>query len=379
MNFYTPNSFNGENNMDHENKFYAPAFAIPHCQVMLVLDTSHSMWGQGLADLQNSLQAFFRTISQENFPNAEIDIAAVSMGENLGMLEEFTHFAASTLPLVKIRPKGDTPLGAALTLALDKIEERLSFCKNSGISQVTPQLIVLSDGKSSDDFSAAVCRLREMINRGQIFSRAIALGNSPDMGVLQQMASGQVLTAAYGSMRNAFTEVGSAVSQTYVEEAPRVIMAESPELQNPAKEKEYILDGSNILHWSGQNNVSLKNVLAITGALERQNIPFKVVFDASAPHIMSKSGERTLYEDLLARRPGEFFQVPAGTVADKFILLHAEEDPKRMIITNDRYLDHEAEHPWIRKSPRRISGMVIGDKIYIPDLQMNISLEKPEI
>ena len=107
MNFYTPNSFNGENNMDHENKFYAPAFAIPHCQVMLVLDTSHSMWGQGLADLQNSLQAFFRTISQENFPNAEIDIAAVSMGENLGMLEEFTPFAASTLPLVKIRPKGD--------------------------------------------------------------------------------------------------------------------------------------------------------------------------------------------------------------------------------------------------------------------------------
>ena len=394
MEFYNTanNSFNndsfskGKNNMEFKNTPYelitsencTPAFALPHCAVMLVLDTSHSMWGQGLADLQLSLKAFFGTIARENFPNAQLHIAAVSMGDNFGMLEEFTPFAQSTLPGMKIRPKGNTPLGAALTLALDKIEAQTALWKNAGVSRVTPQLVILSDGKSSDDFSAAVYRLRQMTGQNRLFSRAIALGNSPDMGVLTQIASEKVISAGYGSMRHAFTEVGDAVSQTYEAEAPQVIMAEHAQAA-PRSGVEYILDGSNILHWAGQKNVSLKNILAITTELDRQKIPFKVVFDASAPHILNKNGERTVYEELLHNRPEEFLQVPAGTVADKFILLHAEEDSRRMIITNDRYLDHEAEHPWIRKSPRRISGMVIGGKIYIPKINMSVPVGGAEI
>ena len=37
--------------------------AMPHCPVILVLDTSHSMWGQGLTDMMASLKAFYKTIA----------------------------------------------------------------------------------------------------------------------------------------------------------------------------------------------------------------------------------------------------------------------------------------------------------------------------
>ena len=66
------------------------ANAMPHCPVILVLDTSHSMWGQGLTDMMVSLKAFYKTIADIQFLNAEVDIAAVSMGDNLCMLEDFT-------------------------------------------------------------------------------------------------------------------------------------------------------------------------------------------------------------------------------------------------------------------------------------------------
>ena len=82
-----------------------------------------------------------------------------------------------------------------------------------------------------------------------------------------------------------------------------------------------------------------------------------------------------MYENLLNNHPDKFFQIPAGTVADKFILLYAEEHPDCMIITNDLYRDHAAEHPWVKKAPRRISGMVMGERLYIPQLNMNISLK----
>ena len=371
----------GENNMDHfdncfeNNNNCTPGFLIPHCPVMLVLDTSHSMWGQGLADLQSSLAAFFRTISQENFPNAEIDIAAVSMGDNLGMLEEFTPFTRSSLPSLKIRPKGGTPLGSALNLALDKIEAQIAFYQASGISRVTPQLIVLSDGKSSDSFTAAVSRLRTMLNQGKIFSRAIALGNAPDMLTLEQIASDRVLSAGYGSMRNAFTEVGSAVSRTYENEAPKVIMAENDGAAVPPNGTEYILDGANIICWNGKQNATLKILFAVTDELKRRGNPFKVVFDASTPYILPPGKERQFYRELIDKRLPEYSQAPANTKADIFILTYAGENSKCMIISNDCYRDHKEEFPWIKKSPRRISGMIMGGKLCIPQMNMSVPVK----
>lgn len=58
---------------------------LPHCPVILVLDTSHSMWGEGLRDLNDSIQMFYQTIRREQFPNSRIDIAAVSMGDPGGV------------------------------------------------------------------------------------------------------------------------------------------------------------------------------------------------------------------------------------------------------------------------------------------------------
>ena len=226
MNSDTKTYNHGENTMTNN---YAIANKIPHCPVILVLDTSHSMWGKGLADLKHSLQAFFEKIGQEaNFPEL-IDIAAVSMGDNLGMLEEFTPFQLSTLPTLNIRPKGDTPLGAALDLAMQKLEAQLAHYQTGNIKSVTPQMIVLSDGKSSDDHSFAVNRLNAMVKSGRLLCRAIALGDSPDMRILNQI--GATVIANDNSMPEAFANAGEMVSQVYEEEIPEVIM------ENPVTEQ----------------------------------------------------------------------------------------------------------------------------------------------
>lgn len=356
--------------------------AIPHCPVVLVLDTSHSMWGQGLTDMMTSIHAFCTTIANVQFQNAQVDIAAVSMGDNLCMLEDFTPLAASHLPNLKIRPKGDTPIGAALELAQNVLQAQIKCYQSQGISYVTPNLILLSDGKSTDDFQNVAVRIREAVTSGKLTCRAIALGGDTDMAALAQIAGkDNVMIPDFGGMHQTFAKVGQMVSQTYEEEAQDVILEQTrPMNQNCGKE--YLLDGNNILYWDEyRTGITLKHVLAITDHLKKTGQKFQVFFDASAPHILRKNAEPqevALYDNLLKNDPDHFCQVPAGTRADDFLLQQATMNKDALILTQDRFRDHVSKYPWLHTEKRVIPGMVMNNMIFFPEISLQISTSAPE-
>ena len=367
-------------NYVNENQFDLTN-AIPHCLVVLVLDTSHSMWGQGLTDMMTSVHAFCETIAKVQFQNAQVDIAAVSMGDNLGMLEDFTPLAASNLPRMKIRPKGDTPIGAALDLAREALEAQIKRYQASGISYVTPNLILLSDGKSTDDFQNAAAYLREAVSSGKLTCHAIALGAEADMASLAQIVGkNNIKIPNFGGMQQTFAQVGQMVSQTYEEEAQEVILDHAKSV-NGHSGMVYLLDGSNILHWDEyRTGITLKFLLSITEHLKKNGQKFQVFFDASAPHIIRKnaSGEIALYDKLLKEDPEHFLQVPAGTRADDFLLQQATMNTQALILTQDRFRDHTEKYPWLKTEKRVIPGMVMNNVIFFPEISLQISISAPE-
>ena len=347
---------------------------MPHCPVMLVLDTSHSMWGKGLADMKASLDAFYDTLRSEQFSNAQIDIAAVSLGDRLGMLEEFTPFALSRLPQLNIRPKGDTPMGAALSLALEKIGEQLKRYSESGRSHVTPQLIMLSDGESSDDCSAVAQEIRKLAATGELVCRVIATGENPDLPALRSIAGDNVSFARQTGMSGAFAGVGKVVSQAYEEEAEAVIDREftaQPGVPSQTGSGLVLIDGTNVMHWDKNGSgVTLKHLLAITRHLEDNGVDYKALFDANSRYMLTH-GERTLFEDLLKTRPERFSQVPARTRADDFLLMIADGDPAVRIISNDMYRDYASRFPWVGDRTRFIRGMAMRDQVFLLDGEGN--------
>ena len=347
---------------------------IPHCAVMLVLDTSHSMWGAGLADMMSSLATFYDTLRSEQFANAQIDIAAVSLGDRLGMLEEFTPFEASVLPRMQIRPKGDTPIGATLTLALDKIDRQLQAYREIGVSHVTPQLIILSDGDSSDNFSTVAARIRQLSADGQLVCRVIATGDNPNLTALCSIAGENVSIARQSGMSATFVGVGKAVSQVYEEEAETIIDEAFP-TQTPVSsigdDGTILIDGTNVMHWAkSRYGVTLKHLLAITRYFDECGVRWEVLFDASSRYLLSAK-EQAVFENLLKTRPEEFQQVPAKTRADDFLLMLADADPAARIISNDMYRDYAAEYPWVGERKRFIRGMVMRDEVFLLDGERN--------
>lgn len=354
--------------------------SIPHCPVVLVLDTSHSMWGQGLTDMMASLKAFYKTIADIQFLNAQVDIAAVSMGDNLCMLEEFTPLHSSDLPNRTIRPKGDTPIGATLELAQEALQAQIKRYQTVGISYVTPNLILLSDGKSTDDFQAVAEQIRNSVESGKLICRAIALGQDADMDALARIAGGCVMIPNFGGMRQTFAQIGQIVSQTYEEEAQEVIIEQTAPVEQHSEAK-YLLDGSNILHWDEyRTGITLKHLLAITEHLKKENTAFQVFFDATAPHILKKNSpqEANQYEKLLKDDPEHFCQVPAGTRADDFLLLQADANKNALVLTQDLFRDHVDKYPWLKTEKRIIPGMVMNNVIFFPEISLQISTNAPK-
>ena len=350
------------------------SFLIPHCPVVLVLDTSHSMWGQGLIDLKNSLEAFYRSVGNELFQEAQIDIETIRMGENFGIMESFTPIVASTLLYTSIRPKGDTPLGSSLELAISEIDKKLEEYRLEGISFVTPQLIVLSDGKSSDNFSDISEEIRQRVAQNQLICRAIALGDTPDKNALEEFACDLVLTPEKGNLPDTFKEVGRILSQEYEDSAAKIIIEEANNTPKDNSEM-YLLDGTNILYWDEKKfGVSLSKVINITNYLKNLGKEFIVFFDATTPHILNRCcpNEKALYEQLRQTYPNNFQQVPAGIRADDFLLIEANQNDQAIIISNDCYRDYEETYTWLIDNKRIAHGMVLKDKIVMPSLKMII-------
>ena len=364
-----------------EKPAYELTAVIPHCPVMLVLDTSHSMWGKGLLDMKNSLIAFYNTLDEVSFSSSLIDIAAVSMGDRLGMIEEFTPFENSLLPQANIRPKGYTPMAAALELALEKLQTQIGYYEQNHINYATPQLIILSDGDSSDDITDIAAELRNMVAAGKLFVRTIAMGENPLLANLRSL--GGELVEPVGELPEAFEDVGQRVSMVYEAEAVETILDNNADSSmNSFGDVFYIIDGSNCLHIDKyRSGITLKYVLSITDYLQKKHIPFQVFFDATAPHLLRQynPAEVALYKKLLRENADCFQEVPASTEADAFILKFADMTPDSVVISNDLYRDYREQYPWLKSDfKRRMSGKVIGDQIYFPEKSLLIPVLPPE-
>lgn len=367
------------------NEECLPALPIPHCPVMLVLDTSHSMWGRGMQDQQDALRAFHKTMLAHEFSGSRIEIAAVGMGDNLKVLQPFAPLAKSNISELAIRPNGDTPVGGALRLALDELHRRTEELHRTGDDIATPQLIILSDGKSSDDFIAEAAEIRRGTAAGRLVCRAVAIGENPDLTALARIAGENVSRPDYGKLRETFAQIGEKVSQTYEDAVPEILMAEanqtSSEIGNVRSNtssaagrlsgRTILVDGTNVCFWGRyESSPSIAPILTLAQALDAEGADWQICFDASTRHHLAKSGmgDEVAYENLLRRRSERFTEMPGGSCADVFLLGAAAADPKTIIVTNDLFRDHAEQYPFVREKKRLIRGSVFHDQLCIPKL-----------
>ncbi|MBV8200990.1 MAG: VWA domain-containing protein [Acidobacteria bacterium] len=126
---------------------------------LLALDVSNSMSGAPIEELNKGLALFEHEIKKDDVAALRSEVAIVTFGGEVTLVQDFvsaTQFAAPQL-----HAGGDTPLGAAIDMAIAALRARKQAYKRNGVNYTRPWLFVISDGAPTDDWQPAAQRLRQ--------------------------------------------------------------------------------------------------------------------------------------------------------------------------------------------------------------------------
>ncbi len=160
-----------------------PTARIPIC---LVLDVSGSMDGDPISELGSGVELFFDAIRNDAVAQYAAEICIVTFG---GIVKKELDFAAinrQILPSLEVN--GDTPMGAAVTLALDLLDARKTEYRNAGVDYFQPWMVLMTDGQPTDDISVAEARIKSLVTSRKLTIFPIGIGSNTNLSELSRLS-----------------------------------------------------------------------------------------------------------------------------------------------------------------------------------------------
>lgn len=185
----------------------------PRCPCLLILDSSESMQGAKIDQLNRALLLFRRELLADTLAAKRVELALIRFGP-VNVVQEFCSPEQFSPPC--LLAGGDTPMGAAVLRALDLLERRRLLYRSHGVSCYRPWLILITDGAPTDriDAAAAAIAAGEAAERFAFFAIAV---DGADCGRLAELSTRAPLRLRELRFRELFLWLSSsmkAVSQS---------------------------------------------------------------------------------------------------------------------------------------------------------------------
>lgn len=159
----------------------------PRCACLLLLDTSGSMQGQAISELNHGLQVFKQELMSDGMATQRVEVGIITFGP-VNVLSDF-QTADNFIP-PELNVTGDTPMGAAIERGLDLLESRKQAYKEAGLSYYRPWVFLITDGAPTDNWQLAAARVRSGDNAEKKQFSFFAVGvDGADMNTLSQICS----------------------------------------------------------------------------------------------------------------------------------------------------------------------------------------------
>ncbi|MBN3897027.1 MAG: VWA domain-containing protein [Nostoc sp. NOS(2021)] len=155
------------------------------CPVILLLDTSGSMSGQPIQELNQGLAAFKEDVVKDSQASLSVEVAMITFGPIVKLIQDFVTIDQFTPPTLEVA--GVTPMGAAIEYALDFLENRKQTYKDNGILYYRPWVFLITDGTPTDSWDSAAKRLREAEAQSRLSFFAVGVKDA-DMNILKQIS-----------------------------------------------------------------------------------------------------------------------------------------------------------------------------------------------
>mgnify|MGYP002628276419 CR=1 FL=1 len=163
-----------------------PTARLPVC---LVLDTSASMTGSPINELQEGVNIFFQELLGDEVAKYSAEVAIVTFGGQVEMPVDFAAVTSQTVPSLKAG--GMTPMGEAVEKALELLDTRKDEYKRAGVDYYQPWLVLMTDGSPTDSIAQASQLVDQLSKDKKLAVFAIGVGNDADMNELGKLSGGR--------------------------------------------------------------------------------------------------------------------------------------------------------------------------------------------
>ena len=163
--------------------FEAPAGGssrkVPIC---LVLDCSGSMrYPDGtrlpkIDELNRNIDAFLEYVQNDPKASKICDLCIITMGDSVRVVTRYT--SVDRIRFQHLAAGGGTPLGTAMTKAVELLKERRQYDRDNDIEHYKPILMVMTDGDPTDDISFISREVSQMVERKEMKIFPVGVGVS---------------------------------------------------------------------------------------------------------------------------------------------------------------------------------------------------------
>lgn len=158
---------------------------------VLLLDTSGSMNGKPLSELQKGLDIFYEEIKEDSVMSKRLEIAIITYDSLVEIKQEPALVESFTMPILNVR--GMTCMTEGIERAIELVNERKNWYKQTGQPYYRPWIIMMTDGEPNDDsnIDTLADKIQTDVNNKNYFFFTVGVENA-NMQILEHLSSTQM-------------------------------------------------------------------------------------------------------------------------------------------------------------------------------------------
>lgn len=200
----------------------------PRCPVILLLDTSGSMSGNPIRELNQGLISFKEEIMNDSMARKRVEVAVIHFGP-VSISNEFVTVEEYTPS--QLSASGGTPMGQAIETALDLLKTRKESYKRNAIPYYRPWIFLITDGGPTDNWKNAAHLVHQGEESKAFMFYAVGIQGA-DFNVLRQISARDPLALKELRFRDLFAWLSSSLKSVSQSNPGELVPLSNPTAPN---------------------------------------------------------------------------------------------------------------------------------------------------